>query len=167
MGHVGRRGPLPKQRLQALKGDLRSVAGHPRPVVAEPAKPEELGPVASATWDQVVPELVRLGLVGRLDGPMVELFCTSYERRRAQSRRPRVCVADGGGGPLARDLGLGSGARLRTEAPQVDVLEEVRLVLRATEDRGAARHAPSVGSEHDVVERGGLPRRARHPRCAA
>jgi hypothetical protein len=30
---------------------------------------------------------------------------------------------------LARDLGLGSGARLRTEAPQVDVLEEELAVF--------------------------------------
>jgi hypothetical protein len=123
--------------------------------------------VASATWDKVVPELVRLGLVGRLDGPMLELFCTSYERWRAHSGGPGYASLTAVVARLARDLGLGSGARLRTEAPQVDVLEEVRLVLRATEDRGAARRAPSVGSEHDVVECGGLPRRARQPRCAA
>jgi phage terminase small subunit len=82
-------GPLPKPHLQALKGDLRSVASHPRPVVAEPPKPEDLGPVASKTWDAVVPELARpLGLVGRLDGPMVELFCTSFERWREHPGGP-------------------------------------------------------------------------------
>ena len=42
----------------------------------------------------------------------------------------------------------------------------VRLVLRATEDRGATRRAPGVDPEHDVDECGRLPRRARHARCA-
>ena len=65
---MGRRGPLPNRRAQALKGDLRAVADHPRPVVAEPPKPEGLGPVASEVWDQIVPELVRLKMVAGWTG---------------------------------------------------------------------------------------------------
>jgi phage terminase small subunit len=112
-----------------LKGDRRSEASHPRPVVAEPAKPEDLGPVASATWDQVVPELVRLGLVGRLDGPMVELFCTSHERWRGHGGGPGYASLTAVVARLARDLGLGSGARLRTDVPQVDRLEQELAVF--------------------------------------
>jgi phage terminase small subunit len=74
--------------VQALKGDLRAVADHPRPVLAEPLKPEGLGPVASEVWDQIVPELVRPTMVGRLDGPVVELFCTSFERWREHRAGP-------------------------------------------------------------------------------
>ena len=59
---------LPNRRAQALKGDLRAVADHPRPVVAEPPKPEGLGPVASEVWDQIVPELVRLKMVAGWTG---------------------------------------------------------------------------------------------------
>jgi phage terminase small subunit len=120
IGLVGRRGPLPKPHLQALKGDRRSAASHPRPVAAEPPKPEDLGPVASKTWDAVVPELVRLGLVGRLDGPMVELFCTSFERWRAHPGGPGYASLTAAVAHAARDLGLGSGARQRMTAPAAD-----------------------------------------------
>jgi hypothetical protein len=129
MGRVGRGGPLPNPRRQALKGDRRLVVSHTRPVVAEPPKPDGLGPVASATWDQVVPELTRLGLVGRLDGPMVELFCTSFERWRAHDGGPGYASLTAVVARAARDLGLGSGARLRTEAPRVDRLEEELAVF--------------------------------------
>jgi phage terminase small subunit len=111
---------LPNQRLAALKGDLRLVASHPRPVVAEPPKPEDLGPVASKTWDAVVPELVRLGLVRRLDGPMVELFCTSFERWREHPGGPGYASLTAAVAHAARDLGLGSGARQRMTAPASD-----------------------------------------------
>jgi Phage terminase, small subunit len=85
--------------------------------------------VASATWDQVVPELVRLGLVGRLDGLMVELFCTSYERWRGHGGGPGYASLTAVVARLARDLGLGSGARLRTDVPQVDRLEQELAVF--------------------------------------
>jgi hypothetical protein len=102
-------GPLPNPRRQALKGDRRSVVSHTRPVVAEPPKPDGLGPVASATWDQVVPELTRLGLVGWLDGPMVELFCTSFERWRAHDGGPGYASLTAVVARAARDLGWGRG----------------------------------------------------------
>ena len=117
---MGRRGPLPNRRVQALKGDLRAVADHPRPVVAEPPKPEGLGPVASEVWDQIVPELVRLKMVGRLDGPVVELFCTSFERWREHPGGPGYASLTSTVAHAARGLGLGAGARLRAEAPESD-----------------------------------------------
>jgi phage terminase small subunit len=85
--------------------------------------------VASVTWDVVVPEPVRLGLDGRLDGPMVELFCTSYERWRPHDGGPGYASLTAVVARLARDLGLGAGPRLRTEAPQVDVPEEELAVF--------------------------------------
>ena len=104
---MGRRGPLPNRRVQALKGDLRAVADHPRPVVAEPPKPEGLGPVASEVWDQIVPELVRMRMVGRLDGSEVELFCTSFERWREHPGGPGYASLTSTVAHAARGLGLG------------------------------------------------------------
>jgi Phage terminase, small subunit len=104
--------------VQSLKGDLRAVADHPRAVVAEPPKPEGLGPVASEVWDQIVPELVRLRMVGRLDGSVVELFCTSFERWREHPGGPGYASLTSTVAHAARGLGLGAGARLRAEAPE-------------------------------------------------
>jgi hypothetical protein len=115
--------------VQALKGDLRAVADHPRPVVAEPPKPEGLGPVASEVWDQIVPELVRLKMVGRLDGPVVELFCTSFERWREHPGGPGYASLTSTVAHAARGLGLGAGARLRAEAPASDRAELERSIF--------------------------------------
>ncbi len=126
---MGRRGPLPNPRRQTLKGDLRAVASHPRPVVAEPPKPAGLGPVASETWDQIVPELTRLGMIGRLDGPLVELFCTSFERWREHPGGPGYASLTSTVAHAARGLGLGAGARLRAEAPESDRAELERAIF--------------------------------------
>ena len=98
-------------------------------MVAEPPKPEDLGSVASKTWDAVVPELVRLGLVGRLDGPMVELFCTSFERWREHPGGPGYASLTSTVAHAARGLGLGVGARLRAEAPESDRAELERAIF--------------------------------------
>jgi len=127
-GLVGRRGPLPNNHRQALKGDLRAVADHPRPVVAEPPKPAGLGRVASEVWDQIVPELVRLKMVGRLDGPVVELFCTSFEWWREHPGGPGYASLTSTVAHAARGLGLGAGARLRAEAPESDPVEVATIV---------------------------------------
>ena len=60
---------------------------------------------------------------------MVELFCTSFERWRAHDGGPGYASLTAVVARSARDLGLGSGARLRTEAPRVDRLEEELAVF--------------------------------------
>jgi hypothetical protein len=57
---VGSRGPLPDRRLAVLKGDGR-VRDFSRAVTAAPDKPDHLGEVAAKVWDDVGPELERLG----------------------------------------------------------------------------------------------------------
>jgi phage terminase small subunit len=79
-----------------------------------------LGPVASEVWDQIVPELVRLRMVGRLDGRVVELFCTSFERWREHPGGPGYASLTSTVAHAARGLGLGAGARLRAEASESD-----------------------------------------------
>jgi Phage terminase, small subunit len=86
-----------------------------------------LGPVASDVWDQIVPELVRLKMVGRLDGPVVELFCTSFERWREHPGGPGYASLTSTVAHAARGLGLGAGARLRAAAPAVDPAEVERI----------------------------------------
>ena len=83
--------------------------------------------MASEVWDQIVPELVRLRMVGRLDGPVVELFCTSFERWREHPGGPGY--ASSTVAHAARGLGLGAGARLRAEAPESDRDELERAIF--------------------------------------
>jgi Phage terminase, small subunit len=128
---IGARGAswsVAEQPQAGVEGDLRAVADHPRPVVAEPPKPAGLGRVASEVWDQIVPELVRLKMVGRLDGPVVELFCTSFERWREHPGGPGYASLTSTVAHAARGLGLGAGARLRAEAPESDPVEVAAIV---------------------------------------
>ena len=114
---------LQGQRDQAAPDRQASILGR------APPKPEGLGPVASEVWDQIVPELVRLRMVGRLDGPVVELFCTSFERWREHPGGPGYASSTSTVAHAARGLGLGAGARLRVEAPESDRDELERAIF--------------------------------------
>lgn len=118
---MGERGPLPTPpHLKLHKGQGRRQQRHPQPVVAAPDKPPHLGEVASKLWDDVVPELERMRMLSKLDGVVLELFVTTYERWLAHDGDRgypalTACVTK-----LARELGLSPAQRLRLPAPERD-----------------------------------------------
>ena len=94
---MGRRGPAPKS------DSLRMLDGNPskRPLKDKPtgAKPQDvptcpawLSPEAKREWRRVTPELIRLGLVTRLDQVAIAGYCISYSCWR---RCQEVLIAQG------------------------------------------------------------------------
>jgi P27 family predicted phage terminase small subunit len=75
----GRR-PTPT-RLKLLTGNPGKRPlnpDEPRPEVAAPECPQELGPVARQEWDRLVEELVALGLLTNLDRAALAAYCGAY-----------------------------------------------------------------------------------------
>jgi P27 family predicted phage terminase small subunit len=82
------RGRKPKPTaLKLLQGNpgKRSLNGRePRPEVVAPDRPDWLSPAAAAEWERVVPELLALGLLTRLDRAALCAYCQAYaELQRA------------------------------------------------------------------------------------
>ncbi len=79
---MGIRGRKPKPtRLKALTGNpgkrpLNET--EPRPAVAVPECPPELGPVAHREWDRLVGELATLRILTNLDRAALAAYCGSY-----------------------------------------------------------------------------------------
>ena len=105
------------RRSKAICGQWPTIPGRLSP---NPRSPRGLAPVASEVWDQIVPELMRLRMVGRLDGAGGRVVLHQLRAVAGASGRAPVCVADvdgracgswprfGGGCPVA---GGGSGER--------------------------------------------------------
>jgi P27 family predicted phage terminase small subunit len=75
----GRR-PTPT-RLKVLTGNpgkRRFNDDEPKPEVAAPECPPELGPVARQEWDRLVEELVALRLLTNLDRAALAAYCGAY-----------------------------------------------------------------------------------------
>lgn len=76
------RGRRPKPtRLKVLTGNpgKRPLnVGEPRPNVAIPECPVELGPVAHREWDRLVGELASLRLLTNLDRATLAAYCGAY-----------------------------------------------------------------------------------------
>lgn len=77
---MGLRGPKPKpSALRALEGNPgRRNRSEPRPTPAAPPRPAWLCPVGAAKWDQLVPELSRLGLLTLVDGDVLAAYCQTW-----------------------------------------------------------------------------------------
>ncbi len=76
------RGRRPKPtRMKILAGNpgKRPLnANEPRPEVATPDCPVELGPVARREWDRMVAELARLRILTHLDRAALAAYCGAY-----------------------------------------------------------------------------------------
>jgi P27 family predicted phage terminase small subunit len=76
------RGRRPKpSRLKLLTGNpgKRPLnADEPRPEVAIPDCPVELGPVAHREWDRMAPQLVSLRILTQLDRAALAAYCGAY-----------------------------------------------------------------------------------------
>ena len=76
------RGRIPKPtRLKALAGNpgKRPLnAGEPRPEIAIPECPAELGPVARQEWERLAGELAPLRMITALDRAALAAYCGAY-----------------------------------------------------------------------------------------
>ena len=76
------RGRIPKStRLKALTGNpgKRPLnAGEPRPEIAIPECPAELGPVARREWERLAGELAALRMITALDRAALAAYCGAY-----------------------------------------------------------------------------------------
>jgi P27 family predicted phage terminase small subunit len=75
----GRR-PIPT-RLKLLTGNPGKRPlneDEPRPEIAAPECPKELGPIARQEWDRLVDELMALGLLTNLDRAALGAYCGAY-----------------------------------------------------------------------------------------
>ena len=106
-----------------LKGERkragRPVTNPPTAMVAAPPKPDDLGEWGEFMWDLVTPELLRLGLLSRLDLSELEAYCRLYERWKGLSPDDRWWNQTVERmSRLAQNLGCSPGARLRMELPE-------------------------------------------------
>jgi P27 family predicted phage terminase small subunit len=69
--------------LKVLEGNL----GHrpinklePKPKAGEPDRPSFLDRDARDEWDRIMPELLRLGIITKIDGSALAAYCINYSR---------------------------------------------------------------------------------------
>lgn len=78
---MGKRGPMPTpSAILKLRGSWRAKARRrePQPRAGRPACPTWLPPAARRKWRQLVPELVRLGLLTVVDGDALAAYCCAW-----------------------------------------------------------------------------------------
>ena len=75
-------GPTPKPtRLKLLQGNpgRRPLPkNEPQPKLGAPTRPEWLLPEAKREWSRIVPELLRLGLLAKIDRAMLSMWCQCW-----------------------------------------------------------------------------------------
>lgn len=75
-------GPPPKPtRLKLLQGNpgRRPLSDNePQPEIGRPTRPHWLLPEAKREWSRIVPELVRLGLLAKIDRAMLSMWCQCW-----------------------------------------------------------------------------------------
>lgn len=80
---MGRRGPAPKPtHLKIIEGTFRkdrAPANEPKPKPYVPTCPRWLGHEAKAEWRRIVPELMQLGLLTKIDRSALAAYCGAYE----------------------------------------------------------------------------------------
>lgn len=78
---MGQRGPapIPMRQLQARGSKLaRHAKDNPDPNVEAPEPPDWLDDIARTEWFYIAAELVRLGVVARIDRAALAGYCSSY-----------------------------------------------------------------------------------------
>lgn len=64
--------------LEGNPGKTRLNTSEPKPQLGAPIKPAWFDDEASRFWDSVVPELLRMDVLSKIDGPALEGACQSY-----------------------------------------------------------------------------------------
>ncbi len=78
---MGRRGPRPTPTAALRLVGSREVPKRrhePKPEIAAPTAPTWLGREAKAEWGRIVPQLVALGVISRLDRAVVTMYCQTW-----------------------------------------------------------------------------------------
>jgi P27 family predicted phage terminase small subunit len=77
MGRGRKPEPTPLKLLKGTRAD-RVNAEEPRPEASRPECPEHLDSFGRAEWERIVPELEALGVLARVDGAALALYCAAY-----------------------------------------------------------------------------------------
>jgi P27 family predicted phage terminase small subunit len=145
---MGARGPAPDSNVVRIKKGHKPL-DVPQAVAAAPATPDWLPELAVAMWEQVSPELERLGLLGMIDLATLEAFCLCYAKWREHEAELAAegSTSTGSMGQMVRhpahdlalarvkelrqlavQLGLTPAARQRMVRPKADVREETEAI---------------------------------------
>lgn len=130
---MGRRGPPPKpSRLKVAAGNPGKRPlnpQEPRPAVEAPRMPAWLPRRAKAEWQRIVPELLGLGLLTRIDLGALASYCVAVgeleEATRTLDKEGRVCVQ-----PIMDKTGEKVGERLRPH-PAVAMQRSAASLVKA------------------------------------
>ena len=79
MARTGR--PPKPTALKLLHGTARSdrvLKNEPQPEIGRPTRPHWLLPEAKREWSRIVPELLRLGLLAKIDRAMISMWCQCW-----------------------------------------------------------------------------------------
>ena len=94
---MGQRGPKPlPANVHRLHGNpskkpLADLTDSLQPEIEVPSFPKHLWPEARKEWKRIAPELVRYGLVSKLDRAALALYCQSWARKdRAEQQLTRA-----------------------------------------------------------------------------
>ena len=75
-------GPAPKpthlKLLQGNPGRRPLPKNEPQPEIGAPTRPHWLLPEAKREWSRIVPELLRLGLLAKIDRAMISMWCQCW-----------------------------------------------------------------------------------------
>lgn len=84
---MGQRGPPPKptaiRLLEGNRGRLKINEREPKPRLGAPACPRWIDAEARAEWRRIVPELVAIGVLARIDRADLIGYCTTWSRWRS------------------------------------------------------------------------------------
>lgn len=113
---MGRRGPPPTPtKLKIARGNPGKRPlneREPQPAVEPPAMPAWLSPAAKAEWKRIVPELIRLGLLAKIDRAALTAYCQAVAELEIATQtldvEGRVCRM-----PILNNAGEVIGERLK------------------------------------------------------
>lgn len=114
---MGKRGPPKKPTsLRVLHGTTRKDRyGDPgdevTPAASTDAPPEHLQDIAREMWQQLAPELKRLGLLSVLDRVQLEVLCEAYATKRMTADSVEWFKAAAAIDRIARQFGMTPSAR--------------------------------------------------------
>ena len=122
---MGSRGPAPTpSRVLALHGSWRARLDRdePTPEPGEPDLPDWLDEDAKAAWREVAPGLDAMGVLGKVDGHALAVYCTLFSRWR----KAEAFLAAHGDSLVVKDAsGRAVGIRLYPQVKLANQLAEV------------------------------------------
>lgn len=72
--------PTALRKLEGNRGKRALNSKEPMPELGEPEMPDRLAPLAQQEWRRIVPELLALGVLSKLDQKALAGYCSAYAR---------------------------------------------------------------------------------------